>query len=103
DLLNEHAGIYARPKGHLDTEVQIHKSAVSPNRPEGMEVSSPKGWYDAGDFNKYIVNSGIATYTLLAAFEHFPQIYTNQNLNIPESGDAIPDLLDEIKWNLDWM
>src|SRR5690606_20428352 len=62
-----------------------------------------KGWYDAGHFNKYVVNSGIATYTLLAAFEHFPQIYTNQNLNIPESGDAIPDLLDEIKWNLDWM
>lgn len=103
DLLETHAGVYTRPAGHPDTEVQIHPSAASAARPAGTVVPSPKGWYDAGDFNKYIVNSGIATYTLLAAFEHFPQIYTNQNLNIPESGDAIPDLLDEIKWNLDWM
>lgn len=103
ELLSEHAGIYTRPKGHPDTQVQIHKSAVSLDRPEGKEISSPKGWYDAGDFNKYIVNSGIATYTLLAAFEHFPDIYKDQKLNIPESGDAVPDLLDEIKWNLDWM
>jgi endoglucanase len=103
DLLPEHAGAWARPAGHLDTHVLVHASAASAERPENTVVSSPQGWYDAGDFGKYIVNSGISTYTLLAALEHFPEQYQNQNLNVPESGDAVPDLLDETLWNLEWM
>src|SRR5690606_18067041 len=99
----EYAGIYARPEGHPDTQVLVHASAADAKRPEGTVISSPKGWYDAGDYNKYIVNSGISTYSLLAAFEHFPEQYLDQNLNIPESGNGVPDLLDEIYWNLAWM
>ncbi|HEY7884178.1 MAG TPA: glycoside hydrolase family 9 protein, partial [Cellvibrionaceae bacterium] len=102
-LLPEHAGDWARPAGHPDTEVLIHASAASAERPVGTVLSSPKGWYDAGDYGKYIVNSGISTYTLLAALEQFPDYYANRDLNIPESGDAIPDLLDETLWNVDWM
>jgi endoglucanase len=103
ELLPQHAGKFARPLGHPDTQVLIHPSAASDTRPAGTLVSSPKGWYDAGDYNKYIVNSGISTYTLLAAYEHFPVLFNNQNLVIPESGNAIPDLLDETLWNLEWM
>ena len=43
--------------GHPDTLVYIHSSAATPERPEGTVISSPKGWYDAGDYNKYVVNS----------------------------------------------
>lgn len=103
ELLPEHAGIFARPAGHPDTRVLVHASAVSAERPEGTVISGPKGWYDAGDYNKYIVNSGISTYSLLAAYEHFPAFFDAQNLIIPESGNAIPDLLDEALWNLEWM
>jgi endoglucanase len=103
ELLATHAGIFARPLGHPDTQVLVHPSAASAARPTGTIISSPKGWYDAGDYNKYIVNSGIATYSLLAAYEHFPEMFNNQNLNIPESGDALPDLLNETLWNLEWM
>ncbi len=103
ELLPEFAGKFARPLGHPDTQVLIHPSAASDARPAGAIVSSPKGWYDAGDYNKYIVNSGISTYTLLAAYEHFPEIFNSQNLVIPESGNALPDLLDEALWNLEWM
>ena len=102
-LPEKHAGIFARKAGHPDTNVQIHESAASAARPAGTVISSPKGWYDAGDYNKYIVNSGITTYTLLAAYEDFPGFYKAQNLNIPESGNGIPDLLNEVLWNLDWM
>jgi endoglucanase len=98
-----HAGIYARAAGHPDTQVLIHASAASPSRPAGSVISSPKGWYDAGDYNKYIVNSGISTYTLLAAFEDFPAYFQAQKLNIPESGNGVPDILNEARWNLDWM
>lgn len=103
ELLPAHAGKFARPAGHPDTKVFIHPSAASAARPTGTVISSPKGWYDAGDYNKYIVNSGISTYSLLAAYEHFPTLFTSLALDIPESGNRLPDLLDETLWNLEWM
>jgi endoglucanase len=98
-----HAGVWARPAGHADDRVFVHASAAGPGRPEGTVISAPKGWYDAGDYNKYIVNSGITVYTLLAAWEHYPALFKAQNLNIPESGNDLPDVLDEALWNLEWM
>lgn len=97
------AGQFARPAGHPDTLVYIHPSAASAVRPAGTVVSSPKGWYDAGDYNKYTVNSGVSTYTLLAALADFPRLFAGVHLNIPESSNAVPDLLDEILWNIDWL
>ena len=97
------AGPYARPLGHPDDAVLVHASAASASRPAGTVLKSPKGWYDAGDYNKYIVNSGISTYTLLAAYEHFPAWFDKLALNLPESGNGTPDLLNEVLWNLDWM
>ncbi len=63
----------------------------------------PGGWYDAGDYNKYIVNSGISTGTLLSAYEDFPAYFDTLNTHIPESGDRVPDILNEIIYNLRWM
>ncbi|MGY1410287.1 MULTISPECIES: glycoside hydrolase family 9 protein [unclassified Luteimonas] len=98
-----HAGRYARAAGHPDTQVRVHASAASASRPEGSLVSAPSGWYDAGDYNKYVVNSGITMYTLLAAWEDFPEFFRGRDIGIPESGNAVPDLLDEAWWNLRWM
>lgn len=98
-----YAGVYARAAGHPDTEVLVHATAASKERPEGSVIASPKGWYDAGDYNKYVVNSGIATYTLLAAYEHFPAYFAAHRGAIPESGNGLPDILNEALWNLDWM
>jgi endoglucanase len=98
-----HAGVWARPAGHPDDHVLVHASAASPGRPAGTVIAAPKGWYDAGDYNKYIVNSGISTYTVLAAWEHYPAFFKAQNLNIPESGNGLPDVLNEALWNLEWM
>lgn len=105
-LLAAHAGPYARAAGHPDDQVRVHASAASPGRPEGAVIAAPKGWYDAGDYNKYIVNSGITVYTLLAAYEHFPALFKAQRLNIPESAEnarRLPDVINEVLWNLDWM
>lgn len=103
ELDSKFAGKWSRAQGHPDDQVKVHASAASKSRPEGTVLSAPRGWYDAGDYNKYVVNSGISTYTLMIAFEHFTEFYLERNLAIPESGDAIPDILNEIKWNLDWM
>ena len=98
-----YAGRFARAAGHPDDRVRVHASAASQARPKGTLLSAPKGWYDAGDYNKYIVNSGISTWTLLAAWEAFPQVFAPQRLGIPEGGDGAPDLLHEVWWNLAWM
>jgi endoglucanase len=102
-LLPEYAGQWSRAAGHPDKEVIIHPAAASPNRPAGTIISCPKGWYDAGDYNKYIVNSGITMGTLLSLYEDFPGYFDTLNINIPESRDNAPDLLNEIVWNLRWM
>ncbi len=99
----EYAGIYARPLGHPDTLVYIHESAATETRPAESTISSPYGWYDAGDYNKYIVNSGFAIGAMLIGYEMAPDYYDTIDLNIPESGNDVPDFLDEIMFNLRWM
>ena len=102
-IVDPYAGIFTRAEGHPDNHVLIHPSATSYGRPAGTVVSGPKGWYDAGDYNKYVVNAGISTYTLLSAYEHFSPYYDTLNLNIPESGNGIPDILDEVLWEIRWL
>jgi endoglucanase len=102
-VLEKHAGVYARPLGHPDDHIYVHRSAASKGRPAGSVISSPGGWYDAGDYNKYIVNSGITTFTLLHLYELFPTAFSELELNIPETGNQVPDILDEALVNLQWM
>ena len=99
----KYAGKWHRPTAHPDDQVMIHPSAASSKRPAGSLISSPKGWYDAGDYNKYIVNSGFTIGVLLSLFEDFPYYIIQSNTNIPESNNSIPDLLDEAYWNISWM
>ena len=97
------AGKWARQAGHPDNQVIVHPSAATEHRPAGTIISSPGGWYDAGDYNKYIVNSGITMATLLSSYEDFPEYFEKLSVNIPESGNGAPDILNEILYNLRWM
>jgi endoglucanase len=98
-----YAGQWARAAGHPDTAVLVHPSAATPSRPAGTKISSPRGWYDAGDYNKYVVNSGISTYTLLLLAEQYPEYAAELRTGIPESDNALPDVLDEALFNVRWM
>jgi endoglucanase len=60
------------------------------------------GWYDAGDFNRYTRWSGDYVVGLLHAYHESPTAFTD-DFNIPESGNGIPDLLDEVKWEVEWL
>ncbi len=103
EILAQHAGDWARPAGHPDTKVQIHPSAAGPVKTASDVIASPGGWYDAGDYGKYIVSSAFAVHALLALYEYAPAAVEALALNIPEAGGALPDLLDEVRWNLVWM
>lgn len=60
------------------------------------------GWFDAGDYNKYVNWTIDCVSDLLFAYRHNPLIWPD-NWNIPESGNGVPDVLDELKWELDWL
>jgi endoglucanase len=60
------------------------------------------GWWDAGDFNKYTTFTQTTLNDLLSAYSNNPSLFKD-NYNIPESGNGIPDLLDEIKYELDFL
>ena len=101
---------FARPAGHPDDHVIVHASAATDERPEGTVISSPGGWYDAGDYNKYIVNSGFTMGVWLMAYEMNKAYFDTLGLNIPESmvngkssNGKCPDMLAEAMYNLRWM
>ena len=102
-LERKYAGEYARPAAHLDTHVMVHPTAATTKRPAGTIISSPKGWYDAGDYNKYIVNSGFTLGLILQSYQLHQDRFNSLNLQIPESDNKIPDILDEMMYNLEWM
>merc|ERR1711933_412389 len=55
-------------------------------------------WADAGDFGIYTVNHAISAWTLLNLHELFPEAFADGDLNIPESGNSFPDILDEVDY-----
>jgi len=61
------------------------------------------GWHDAGDYGKYTVNAALAVGTLLAAWEDYQPALEPVALQIPETGGALPDFLDEIRYELVWL
>ena len=95
DLGPEFPG-YTHPACHLVGSFDPSSGKHGPRNNVG-------GWHDAGDYGRYIVNSGISTGTLLWAWELFRSKLADLKLNIPESGNGTPDFLNEVRWNLEWM
>ncbi|MFK0115549.1 glycoside hydrolase family 9 protein [Streptomyces sp. NPDC090994] len=100
---------YARPAGHAgvapnqgDTDVPCQPGVCDYR----LDVSG--GWYDAGDHGKYVVNGGISVWELLSTYERAlhtrgAERFRDGTLAIPESGNKVPDLLDEVRWELDFL
>lgn len=59
------------------------------------------GWHDAGDYGRYVVPGAKTVEDLFLAYEDFD--YTADDIGIPESGNGVPDLLDEARYELEWM
>jgi len=95
DLGPEFPG-YTHPACHLKGEFHASSGKQGPRDNIG-------GWHDAGDYGRYVVNSGISTGSLLWAWELYGSKLKDIKLNIPESGNGMPDILNEARWNLEWM
>ncbi|WP_428425657.1 glycoside hydrolase family 9 protein [Pararhizobium sp.] len=113
---------YARPPGHVqespnqgDTKVTCLTGKVAAKLygkdwtcDYTLDVSG--GWYDAGDQGKYVVNGGIAVSQLLSTFERgliygdgASPVLSDSLSRIPENGNGIPDILDEARWELEFL
>ena len=95
DLGQEFPG-YSHPACH------VH-GAFHPSSGKTGERDNIGGWHDAGDYGRYMVNSGVTTGTLLWTWEVFGEKIKHIKLNIPETGNGTPDILNEARWNLEWM
>src|SRR5579863_247960 len=89
-------GGYAHPKCHIQAAFHPSSGKAGPCEIHG-------GWHDAGDYGRFMINSGITTGTLLWAWELYGSSLHDFALQIPESGGKVPDFLAEIQWNLQWM
>ncbi|MFV2017725.1 glycoside hydrolase family 9 protein [Micromonospora sp. LOL_023] len=102
---------YGRPAGHVGVAPNQGDLAV-PCQPGvcdyTLDVSG--GWYDAGDHGKYVVNGGISVYQLMNEYERALRVHRGKPwlqrdgvLDLPESGNRLPDILDEARWQQEFL
>lgn len=91
--------------GHKqDKEARVYFSDKLNNKGDKIDVSG--GWYDAGDYGKYITTGALSSAELLLAYEANPDHFTKGQLLFPkgiENNTNMPDVLSEVKFELDWM
>jgi endoglucanase len=96
---------WARPAGHLSD----NKVPCAPNSGCDYTLDVSGGWYDAGDHGKYVVNGGISVWTLLDLYERSIYVgkasaaFADGTMNIPEKKNGVPDLLDEVRWEMEFL
>ncbi|MFI0720702.1 glycoside hydrolase family 9 protein [Streptomyces sp. NPDC021224] len=102
---------YARPAGHLNVAPNTGDNGV-PCQPGVCDytLDAAGGWYDAGDQGKYVVNGGIAVSELMNAYERTLTAHGadgaplgDGKLKVPEHGNGVPDILDEARWELNFL
>lgn len=97
-LSKEVAGAWAREACHLsDQEVYSATTANTTIQP------ATGGWHDGSDLGKYTINGISAAFTLLLLQETLPQAFPDGSLNLPERENGVPDILDEVRWELEWI
>lgn len=93
-LEEKFAGIY--------THKMCHKGLVNELTGDLKNYECSGGWHDAGDFGRYTTAGAVAVVHLLLAYKYMPEAYTD-SVNIPESGNGIPDILNEARYEIEWM
>lgn len=98
---------YADPRwtdaaSHLGPNQDLDCRLVTDPNNTSLARNLSGGWFDAGDSNKYTTFTLSTLHCLLDAYTQNPSAF-GDNYRIPESGNGIPDLLDEVKWELDWL
>jgi hypothetical protein len=104
---------YERPNGGVPEGIDaafhpaVSKSPLSRGSPTDTGPAArhrvQRGWFDAGDYGQYVPNAAPIWYLAGAALDLAPGRFEDGDFNIPESGNGIPDLIDELEWGMDWL
>lgn len=94
-LEEKYAGVYRHGSCHNE------KATVLGNKEIKIDVSG--GWHDAGDYGKYVTTGAVTAAYLMYAWKMFPQSFEKNPVNIPESGNGIPEILSEVRTELEWL
>lgn len=92
---------YAPDYPRTDMTPQDSQAVFASGTNDPIDVT--KGWYDAGDYGKYVNAGATGVSDLFWSYETFPAQFIDGQFNIPESGNGVPDILDEARWELEWM
>jgi hypothetical protein len=71
--------------------------------PRGEYRSVQRGWFDAGDYGQYVPNAAPVWFCVALGLDLAPDRFRDGDLGIPESGNGLPDVLDELEWGFDWL
>ncbi|MGN0164539.1 MAG: glycoside hydrolase family 9 protein, partial [Lachnospiraceae bacterium] len=93
ELEEKYAGVYRHKACHTAKSSLLKNPSVS--------FDCCGGWHDAGDYGKYVTAGSVAVAHLLYAYDISPEVFT-ESLNIPESGNGVPDILNECRYELEW-
>ena len=96
----------ARAAGHPTDNAEIEQTWGYSGSSGSIDVTG--GWYDAGDHGKYVVNGGLSLWLMQNQYETalkygFEDAYADSTMLIPENVNGAPDLLDEARWEMEWM
>jgi len=83
-----------------EQDSQAHDATDPRNVAKVHDLSG--GWFDAGDTNKYVTFAATPVHQLLTAYQNSPQAF-GDDTNIPESGNGIPDVIDEVRYEIEWL
>ncbi|WP_175035455.1 glycoside hydrolase family 9 protein [Burkholderia lata] len=89
------------PADHLADGILAHPDSAHPE--SGFRLDATGGWHDAGDFGKYVATTAVTAGRLVSLYLDAPRRFPDGQMNIPESGNGVPDILDEARVGLDWM
>jgi len=94
----DHNGIhFTHDACHLEDGYEDYQG-----RPDNRRGGT-KGWHDAGDYGKYVVNAGITVGMMFMAWDQFQDNLKSCSLDLPETAKGYPDFLKELKWETDWL
>ena len=88
---------YSHDACHMDDGYEDYQGKPGERR------DGTKGWHDAGDYGKYVVNAGITVGMMFMAWDQFQDNLKNFSLDLPETAKGYPDFLKEMKWETDWL
>lgn len=82
--------------------VGVGDSPLGRGERPGIRHAARRGWFDAGDYGQYVPNAAPVWFAVALGLDLDPGAFADGDLDIPESDNGIPDVIDELEWGFDW-